>query len=678
MAGLVEHFWDAPEDAGPHDWDAPDLLDSDDEQNPELSRDAAATAHLEILTSLYIDSVLSAEIFCHLCYWAFKAGMPGMVAQYGRRPGVGHYQRHLDEQFAFTGSAKLQYQLTVPASDKNTLGRTTHKMAVVNPHEAIEQEMQDDDSISIRLQEAVDDHILPPSYYDHPLVQAAPDDAPPLPTALYMDGLPYSLTVSVLGVWLVNLITGSRHLLAVVRKRICCRCGCRGWCTYYPLLFWLHWCFRAMGEGVYPDMRHNGQDWFTDILGNASDSVRSTLAGTALKVKSILLQIKGDWAEFCERLGFPTWASVLRPCMCCNGFGECLHDPTGVGLQSLPWRPNAGEDYLSACDQCEFWVELSAEMHARICGLLRYDKRDQGSHGRALSADVPELDLFRDDRLEAHANLLDVGDFDALSDFPVYALFWRSALNSICTRRCPLFDDTLGITPVRTICFDLLHTLFLGVMLVWANIVMARMFPVMMWGEHEQTAEEKLKVAVLMLRRELFQWYHSLSDLSQKMVGSMADPSLKLKAMETFGFVMFLHDLVAKYHVLFGDSAAMIMASGNALIEYVHLLKGHGPRLSENVLIRATDLYNSHMRIMNCFPEFLDHAKPKHHLMFHINFRAAFQGNPWSYTTFLDEGLNKNLKKLLRNCHQRRFEPIALVRGAEMLKRWRRKRPRDF
>ncbi len=53
---------------------------------------------------------------------------------------------------------------------------------------------------------------------------------------------------------------------------------------------------------------------------------------------------------------------------------------------------------------------------------------------------------------------------------------------------------------------------------------------------------------------------------------------------------------------------------------------------------------------------------PKHHLMLHCNDRIVLQGNPWSYTTFLDESMNKELKRVLRLCHQATFETTAMVK----------------
>ena len=56
-------------------------------------------------------------------------------------------------------------------------------------------------------------------------------------------------------------------------------------------------------------------------------------------------------------------------------------------------------------------------------------------------------------------------------------------------------------------------------------------------------------------------------------------------------------------------------------------------------------------------------ALPEDHLMVHPTHRAVALGNPWRYTTFLDESLNKELKRVLRLCHQATFESTAFVKA---------------
>ena len=60
---------------------------------------------------------------------------------------------------------------------------------------------------------------------------------------------------------------------------------------------------------------------------------------------------------------------------------------------------------------------------------------------------------------------------------------------------------------------------------------------------------------------------------------------------------------------------------------------------------------------------------PKLHLMFELHHRASWFGNPWSYVTFLDEGLNKTLKRVLRLCHSRNFEWLAMHKAKAALRR---------
>eukprot|EP00969_Alexandrium_andersonii_P032387 1414228-Alexandrium_andersonii.AAC.1 len=60
---------------------------------------------------------------------------------------------------------------------------------------------------------------------------------------------------------------------------------------------------------------------------------------------------------------------------------------------------------------------------------------------------------------------------------------------------------------------------------------------------------------------------------------------------------------------------------------------------------------------------------PKDHLMLHVNHRCPFTGNPWATATFLDESLNKQLKKALRLRHQSTFERLAFVKVQETINR---------
>ena len=81
--------------------------------------------------------------------------------------------------------------LDIPGYSAHLGERTIHRLAVVPAHEALNAEMMEDDSARAKLQEAIRDRTLPPSYLNHKVVLRWPSGIV-LPISLYMDGTPYS------------------------------------------------------------------------------------------------------------------------------------------------------------------------------------------------------------------------------------------------------------------------------------------------------------------------------------------------------------------------------------------------------------------------------------------------------------------------------------------------------
>ena len=126
-----------------------------------------------------------------------------------------------------------------------------------------------------------------------------------LPLALYVDGVPYSSTDSVIGIWMYNLVSERRHLLALLKKRNACRCGCRGWCSYYIFFKWLHWSLEAMAQGRYPQGRHDGKPW------KESNTARAVLGGQPLQFAGALLPSRGTGWNSPTHLGFLVGMEML-------------------------------------------------------------------------------------------------------------------------------------------------------------------------------------------------------------------------------------------------------------------------------------------------------------------------------------------------------------------------------
>ena len=101
-----------------------------------------------------------------------------------------------------------------------------------------------------------------------------------------------------------------RRLLAALRKSVTCSRGCRGWCSFHALFEWLSWSLEALARGRHPDQRHDGKPWADN------DQAREQNAGEPLPARACVVWLKGDWAEFANTWGLPSWADAPHPARC--------------------------------------------------------------------------------------------------------------------------------------------------------------------------------------------------------------------------------------------------------------------------------------------------------------------------------------------------------------------------
>ena len=578
------HAWDdvvgVSDDEGSGD-DGPDnpYDDLDDDLNPMSNREAAESEILDDLTTMLQMSQITAATFCIMCFNCAMLGGTGLK-KYGRRRGLqtGKYQRHLDKVCNFTEEKEREYIVKSPGHPRNEIGRVEMLLPMRLGHEELEREYQEHPEMRVKLRERIEDENLPKAYFDHPLVLANPGEDV-LPLGLWMDGLPYSLIDSATAIWLINLITGRRHVLAIIRKRICCKCGCGGWDTYYPVFCVLRWIFECLAAGLNPWFRHDGTEFWPEEL------VRRMAAGTMLTFKACLIWMKLDWAELCQRVGLPSWSSLTRPCACCNAFGAGRYLADGVSFFGLPWHVNADHEYFDAAARCEIIVVLSGGTHAEIAPRLQYDKRQHGNRGLCLTQHFDGLGLRKGDRLEATPTMQNVAEFFLITAFPTTATFWRRGLEDIVLRRFPMWDEALGITPNRVIAFDIMHSLFLGSMQEWCKWILWNFLSSPTFTQGEGTASERILVALLRVRTELVSFYPGwhrehpdrrltqVGDLTPKMVGTVEIRKLKLKALETYGFCIFLLTMLEKHGQHIAVDVQRAIESGRTLLEYVRILK---------------------------------------------------------------------------------------------------------
>jgi hypothetical protein len=667
---MPSHSWedDAPGPAQPqggqHSWEDPPPADGDDahsESDSDFEQITPGEEFVNFHLHLYLIRTLSARDLCIAMHWAGKSGIVE-AAPIGFRPDAptGHYQRHLNAVLPYLKATEQLYKFDIPSYDKNSLGRSKHELFALVPHEQLDESMGADDTFSVKLDEAISSRELPRAYFEHPVVTGS--STPVVPVSLFCDAVPYSIADTVIGFWIINEITNARILVAALRKKLCCSCGCRGWCTYHQLWSFLVWSFQAMAEGKFPSCRHDMTPWHED-----DDSVRRGTEGRALKYRCCLLYIKGDWSEYASTVGLPSWQDGVRPCYMCNSTPANLYEFQGLSPTESPFRANAEIDYFHACDRCEKIVVVDRSMHRVLVGLLENDRRSAGNHGRCLVEAVPSLGLLVGDRLEPSPWLPDVGDFENVNLFPCRILFWRTANEYLTRHRNPIFSIELGITTVRSITVDTLHCIYLGVLLVWCRHMVWILIVANIWVA-AGTMEEIVELSALAIRNDLKNFYRRhrqacpgdvlthIGNFSHKLLGTHGDKKLKTKGAETWGFFLFLLDKATALHHRLDVGAKTLLKAGLALEGMLRLWNTHGYNVPPQAVQQSFDLWKRYCALTTDVP---DVQTPKRHVVVHLLGNIPVMGNPHRYANWLDESLNKDLKKCCRTVSQATFEPFC-------------------
>ena len=182
-------------------------------------------------------------------------------------------------------------------------------MLVAPIHECLDAEMEQYTDTCIR--DFTESAAWHNTFEEHPFRHLADDPRPVYPLALYCDGVRYTRATqmgkndSLINFTCHNLATGKRHLIACASKRELCKCGCRGWCSMYPIKKFISWSLECAARGV-----RQAVDW--------DGSPRPAGRQEPLKARYIMVDIKGDWSEHCSTFGFTTWSAFHRPCPFCK------------------------------------------------------------------------------------------------------------------------------------------------------------------------------------------------------------------------------------------------------------------------------------------------------------------------------------------------------------------------
>jgi len=157
------------------------------------------------------------------------------------------------------------------------------------------------------------------------------------------------------------------------------------------------------------------------------------------------------------------------------------------------------------------------------------------------------------------------------------------------------------------------------------------------------------------------------------MIGTKTAPAIKTKASETWTMVLFLLDEMTTHRCRFIEKGSKLYEAGDNLRTMINNFNDHGATIPMDKQRGLFEVYSTHVAIMEEYEVFT----PKHHLMFHLLKKIDYQGNPTYYATWLDEGLNKVLKKTCRDTSAMTFEKPILSRMRRILHRMTLKRKRN-
>ena len=197
---------------------------------------------------LYISEQISSRDICDMAHRHTVSGGCGLEdIALVPDPKIQNHNAHLKLVLGNElGNADLTY-VEAPMFDKRVCGRTKVMVPIIRPSEALSEYFLGHanacaaDLLREPLEGVppVDFDALPPAQRDHIVVKRALA-AGVHPTrirrlGIFMDAAGFIKNESFEDLFINDLDTGQRWLVAVVRKQEMCQCGCRGFCTYWPI-----------------------------------------------------------------------------------------------------------------------------------------------------------------------------------------------------------------------------------------------------------------------------------------------------------------------------------------------------------------------------------------------------------------------------------------------------------
>ena len=299
-------------------------------------------------------SKVTAKAVCELCWWigkSFDEPLSGPLRDVAKQPGAqsGKYSLHFDQVvYGSRPTDQSWYYVDTPVFLRCNGERVVRSIASLPPHEASSDCIhKHGGDIIPRFVSARDSLSLPQCYYTHPCVVQSPGELVFM-YAIYLDAVDFTRLDSEVGFWLVDLFTGERWCLVVLRTSELCNCGCKGNCTFHPFWCMFLWSFRALKRGVSPVQRHDNTKF-------ADADPRLASAGHKLHSKGACLVLKSDWMEW-VKMGFRSWSHSTHPCAICLCDATNMQQCDTVSRSSFPFGLQGFGDDDAYCRECEIYI----------------------------------------------------------------------------------------------------------------------------------------------------------------------------------------------------------------------------------------------------------------------------------------------------------------------------------
>ena len=142
----------------------------------------------------------------------------------------------------------------------------------------------------------------------------------------------------------IAFVTTAEHGVVSKAKKTC-KCGCRGWCSYYPIVRTMAWDMDIGGTGMFPTTGHDDTP-----LQNPKRTAR---AGNAMGIKLACVLVRGDWPAFCDIAAFRQWSHNLSPCFLCNISKSLMgKHHSNISIDEGPWHDWQHAEYEAEVARC--------------------------------------------------------------------------------------------------------------------------------------------------------------------------------------------------------------------------------------------------------------------------------------------------------------------------------------